>query len=810
MNKRIIAGIMAVTLVFGGAAVLPSQAFSDIFSISASAEVLEKDGFKYEIESGAIVIKGYTGTSGDVVIPAEIDGQVVTSIDSYAFKNSNITSVTISDGIQYVGYETFMNCKSLTKVTIPGSIIEMKSSVFQECKSLKDITFANDYSASLSDHMFANCTSIEKITLPAELSTIENAAFAECNSLTEITIPSKVTKIASNAFWNCKSLKKANIPAEVSEIGNYAFQNCSTLSDLTFDESQKPLSLGYCVFKECANLKEVALPGRIVKVETEIFRNDKNLSKVTIGEGYSADISDEMFRDCTNLAAIEIPEGVTTIGDASFTGCTRLKSATLPESLTTIEPSAFSECTVLEAIAIPGNVSKLGNFSFSGCERLKTLTFAESDIALSLGYSVFQNCSKIDAVALPARTTTIASGTFMNCSGIKTLTFAEGFKSVNIPESMFQNCTGITSVDIPKVEKIDENAFEGCTSLEKLTLPDGLNTIGARAFNGCVKLAAVNIPATVTTIGNYAFCEDTGLKEVTFENSDIALDIGYEAFSRTGIKELTVPARLNTAGGGVFSHNSMLEKVEFEDGYDADVFEEMFYSCPKLRRVLISEGAREIDRYAIHGNGNLRYVRIPKSVDKIAEKSIGYVDGWGENKASRLVIGGYKGTAAEEYANANGFEFFDLDSGEPEPADELSTDEKAAADVQAKLEALPTKNDVTLDDKSSVSAARDAYDKLTEDQKKLIGEDLLKKLTDAEAKIKELGGDKVDGKLGDVNNDGKINSGDITKTAAHIKGLKTLSADEKLRADVSKDGKINSGDITKIAAHIKGLKTIKE
>ena len=63
-------------------------------------------------------------------------------------------------------------------------------------------------------------------------------------------------------------------------------------------------------------------------------------------------------------------------------------------------------------------------------------------------------------------------------------------------------------------------------------------------------------------------------------------------------------------------------------------------------------------------------------------------------------------------------------------------------------------------------------------------------------------------KLGDVNDDGKINSADITKTAAHIKGMKTLSDSEKARADVNGDSKINSADITKIAAHIKGLKTI--
>ena len=49
---------------------------------------------------------------------------------------------------------------------------------------------------------------------------------------------------------------------------------------------------------------------------------------------------------------------------------------------------------------------------------------------------------------------------------------------------------------------------------------------------------------------------------------------------------------------------------------------------------------------------------------------------------------------------------------------------------------------------------------------------------------------------------------DITKIAAYIKGLKSLTDDEKSRADVNKDGKINSVDIAKVAAHIKGLKKL--
>ena len=61
-------------------------------------------------------------------------------------------------------------------------------------------------------------------------------------------------------------------------------------------------------------------------------------------------------------------------------------------------------------------------------------------------------------------------------------------------------------------------------------------------------------------------------------------------------------------------------------------------------------------------------------------------------------------------------------------------------------------------------------------------------------------------RLGDINNDGKRNAGDIAKIAAHVKGVKTLSAEDKEFADLNKDGKVNSADIVTLAAGIKGLK----
>ena len=161
--------------------------------------------------------------------------------------------------------------------------------------------------------------------------------------------------------------------------------------------------------------------------------------------------------------------------------------------------------------------------------------------------------------------------------------------------------------------------------------------------------------------------------------------------------------------------------------------------------------------------------------------------------------------------------------GEKPVFDAVCENENANADIKTEWNDGDTKlteNDTfeegkTYTAKISISA-KEGYT-LTKDTKvmfndteaKTDAEDLTSSVVyTAEFTLKKEEADN--GRLGDVNNDGKINSADITKTAAHIKGLKTLKDDEKVRADVNKDGKINSGDITKIAAHIKGLKKISQ
>ena len=104
------------------------------------------------------------------------------------------------------------------------------------------------------------------------------------------------------------------------------------------------------------------------------------------------------FNGCSSLTAVDLPEGLQSIGDYAFQKCTSLTSITLPEGLTSIGEQAFCDCTSLTAVDLPEGLQSIGEHGFEGCTSLTSITLPES--LGVIGEKAFSGCASLKSVEI--------------------------------------------------------------------------------------------------------------------------------------------------------------------------------------------------------------------------------------------------------------------------------------------------------------------------------------------------------------------------------------------------------------------------
>lgn len=113
------------------------------------------------------------------------------------------------------------------------------------------------------------------------------------------------------------------------------------------------------------------------------------------------------------------------------------------------------------------------------------------------------------------------------------------------------------------VTTIGNDTFTGCANLGEVSLPDSLTKIGDSAFRDCTGLTEITIPAAVKSLGHYAFYGCKGLTEL--ELGDSVKTIGNYSFAKcTGIRIVTVPETITTIGKNAFKDCSAIDFVIFK------------------------------------------------------------------------------------------------------------------------------------------------------------------------------------------------------------------------------------------------------
>ena len=188
--------------------------------------------------------------------------------------------------------------------------------------------------------------------------------------------------------------------------------------------------------------------------------------------------------------------------------------------------------------------------------------------------------------------TSIGEWAFDNCTGLTNIYIPNSVTSIG--KGAFYLCSGLTSVTIPdSVTSIGEGAFWGCTSLTNITIPNSVTSIGDGAFADCSGLASIDIPNSVTTIGDNAFDCCWNLTSVTIGNS--VTSIGDNAFSQcTSLTSITIPNSVISIGRGAFSNCSDLTSVIIGNSVSS-IGDGAFGGCTSLTSIVVASGNPKYD-----------------------------------------------------------------------------------------------------------------------------------------------------------------------------------------------------------------------
>ena len=230
----------------------------------------------------------------------------------------------------------------------------------------------------------------------------------------------------------------------------------------------------------------------------------------------------------------------------------------------------------------------------------------------------------------------------LKCINTELETYSIKFGTKEICYQAFESCSLLSQITIPNsVEKIDDQAFLACESLQQVVIPTSVTSIGWEAFSLCDSLQQIDIPNSVTSLGAAAFFRCTSLLRIVIPNSITRIDyqtfsecdslqqiiisnsvkiIGDWAFSECkSLKQISIPNTITYIGVGVFSQCVSLEQVNLPDSIHT-IGDSAFEACESLRQITIPESVSCIGDGAFWGCKALQQINIPNLVTSIGHE----------------------------------------------------------------------------------------------------------------------------------------------------------------------------------------------
>ena len=209
----------------------------------------------------------------------------------------------------------------------------------------------------------------------------------------------------------------------------------------------------------------------------------------------------------------------------------------------------------------------------------------------------------------------------------------DGKSVTSIGRRAFEGCTNLKSITIPNsVTEMGRRAFSGCSSLTGIAIPDSVTEIGKYAFDGCKSLTSITIPDGVTSIGDGAFYNCSSLTEikVASENSNYVSVNGvlYNKDKTTIIcypagkkgNNYKIPDGVTKVDSSAFIGCSSLTSITIPNGVTS-IGDSAFEDCTSLKSITIPNSVTSIGDSAFEDCTSLKSITIPNSVTSIGDSA---------------------------------------------------------------------------------------------------------------------------------------------------------------------------------------------
>lgn len=297
------------------------------------------------------------------------------------------------------------------------------------------------------------------------------------------------------------------------------------------------------------------------------------------------------------------------------------KDVSIGSGVSTIGNQSFRNAGLEGDLKIPDNVRFIDFFAFEYCIGLTSLEIGKYLTGIS--YSAFADCTNLSSINFCSSTELkeIGNNAFLRTS-LNSITLPESVETLG--DYVFSSISTLQSADLTSsISIIPTNAFRSNTSLKSVQFSDSVSGIESDAFTGCSSLSQISWSQNLKSIGNRAFYNCASLTSVGFtENLE---SIGQAAFygcsSLAGL--LTIPDSVTNMLDSTFYNCVNLTSVEIGSGV-LHVPNSAFYNCAKLKTIIFPENLEVIDPFAFYSCESLSGVIIPDSVSSIESSAFAY------------------------------------------------------------------------------------------------------------------------------------------------------------------------------------------